>query len=473
MPQAEKRDDRGEVLRQRSDAPGEAVVGIDAQGAACSAAAPATQTRARDTVAGRFFRRAFGIFIIFAVLLTAVLIGETLWVAKENLKGELAIYQRTFEKSIAAALWSLDPEKLDSIVDGIVEIPDIEGVRIVDPHSGKVIAQAGAFVILGQGGPHPLAHRFDVIHEDGYGRELVGRAEFQSSLTQLMRRTQRQILLIVVLACLKTLAFWWIFRWVGRRLLGAPLTEIARAIRAAALPGRLQLSGSTEKAIADTELALLRDAYDSLAERTRQAQDDLARANAELDLRVRERTRELQEANRKLEELAHTDSLTGLANRREFLSAAEQAIGRARRGDRPLALIVCDIDKFKQVNDVHGHMVGDRVIRHVAEHLFNAVRHIDLVARLGGDEFVVLLPDIGLDEARVVAERIRDVLAASPLEIAAGVTVRASVSLGIAALEPEDERLEELFLRADRALYAAKAGGRNRAIDHSRLPDAP
>jgi diguanylate cyclase len=288
-----------------------------------------------------------------------------------------------------------------------------------------------------------------------------------------MRRTQRQILLIVVLACLKTLAFWWIFRWVGRRLLGAPLTEIARAIRAAALPGRLQLSGSTEKAIADTELALLRDAYDSLAERTRQAQDDLARANAELDLRVRERTRELQEANRKLEELAHTDSLTGLANRREFLSAAEQAIGRARRGDRPLALIVCDIDKFKQVNDVHGHMVGDRVIRHVAEHLFNAVRHIDLVARLGGDEFVVLLPDIGLDEARVVAERIRDVLAASPLEIAAGITVRASVSLGIAALEPEDERLEELFLRADRALYAAKAGGRNRAIDHSRLPDAP
>lgn len=72
-----------------------------------------------------------------------------------------------------------------------------------------------------------------------------------------------------------------------------------------------------------------------------------------------------------------------------------------------------------------------------------------------------------------MAERIRDVLAASPLEIAAGVTVRASVSLGIAALEPEDERLEELFLRADRALYAAKAGGRNRAIDHSRLPDAP
>jgi diguanylate cyclase (GGDEF)-like protein len=460
---------------QRRRAPGDEIAAIDGQAGVLSVpercvlndACVAGLADPRDTVARRFFRRVFGIFIVFAIFLTAILIGETLWVAQENLKSELAIYQRTFEKSLAAALWSMDREKLESIVRGIVEIPDIEGVRIFDPESGTIVVQAGVYISLGQGGMHPLAHRFDVIHEDGYGRELVAKAEFQSSFSQLLRRTQRQILLIVILAGLKTLALWWIFLWVGKRLLGRPLTEMTCSIRASESPGRLRLSERTERAIADTELALLRDAYDSLAVRMCQAQDDLALVNAELDLRVRERTVELQEANRKLEELAHTDSLTGLANRREFLAVAETAIGRARRGGRPLSLIICDIDKFKQVNDVHGHMVGDRVICHVAEHLFNAVRHIDLV------EFVVLLPDIGLDEAHVVAERIRDVLSNSRLEVAAGVTVGTSVSLGLSVLEPEDERFEELFQRADKALYAAKSSGRNRVIDHSRLPDAP
>lgn len=438
-----------------------------------SAAPSAASGTPRDSVARRFFRSAFAIFIVFAVLLTSILIGETIWGARENLKSELSLYQRTFEKSLAAALWAMDREKLESIVRGIVEIPAIEGIRVFDPTTGALIIQAGSFPSVGDSASHPLAHRFDVIHEDGYGRELVAKAEFQSSFSQLLQRTKRQIVLIVALASLKTLAFWWIFLWVGKRLLVRPLTEITQTISAASFPGRLRLSAPTEKAIADTELGMLRNAYDALAERINAAQDDLAQANADLDSRVRERTLELQEANRKLEELAHTDSLTGLANRREFLTAAATAIARARRSGRPLSLIVSDIDKFKQVNDVYGHIVGDRVICHVAEHLFNSIRHIDLVARLGGDEFVVLLPDIGLEEARVVAERMRDVLAASKIDLENGKTVRVSLSIGLSTLEPEDERLEELFQRADTALYAAKMGGRNRVIDHNHLPDAP
>lgn len=433
------------------------------------------QTRAakpRDSVARRFFRSAFAIFIGFAVLLTSILIGETLWIARDNLRSELAIYQRTFEKSLAAALWAMDREKLESIVRGIVEIPAIEGVRVFDPTTGGLIVQAGVFPAASDD-RHPLGHRFDVIHEDGYGREVVARAEFQSSYTQLLRRTQKQILLIVVLASLKTLAFWIIFLWVGKRLLVKPLTEITEKISSTDAPERLCLTRATEAAIGDTELGMLRKAYDALAGRVHGAQEELARANAELDARVRERTLELQEANRKLEELAHTDSLTGLANRREFLAAATTAIARARRSGRPLSLIVGDIDHFKQVNDVYGHIAGDRIICHVAEHLYNSIRHIDLVARLGGDEFVVLLPDIGLDEARVVAERMRDVLAASTVELADGQAASVRLSIGLATLEPGDERLEELFQRADTALYAAKTSGRNRVIDHHRLPDAP
>jgi hypothetical protein len=236
----------------------------------------------RDSVARRFFRSAFLIFVLFAITLTSVLIAETLWVARENLKAELAIYQRTFEKSLSAAVWSMDREKLESIVRGIIEIPVVEGVRISDPTTGAVMLQAGKFPSVSDDAVHPMAHRFDVIHEDGFGREVVAKAEFQSSYGQLLRRTQRQIVLIVILAVLKTFAFWGIFLWVGRRLLAEPLTEMTEKIQATSVPKPLQLSMETEKAIADTELGLLRQAYDNLTVRIDAGRDELARENDEL-----------------------------------------------------------------------------------------------------------------------------------------------------------------------------------------------
>lgn len=419
---------------------------------------------ARDTVTRRFFRRAFGIFIAFAILLTLILIGETLWQAHANLKNELAIYQRTFDKSLAAALWSMDREKLDSIVTGIVEIPDIKGVRIVDHLTGAVVIQSGVFPKTNEQGKSALVHRFDIIHDEGYGRELVARAEFHSSFIQLLRRTQGQILLIIVLATLKTLAFWWIFLAVGKRLLAGPLTEMSESIAAANMAHRLQLSESTEKAIVDTELALLRGAYDAQADRILVAQAALQQANEDLEKRVLERTLELQEANRKLEELAHTDSLTGLANRRQFIALADIEIARARRSGRPLSVIVCDIDKFKLVNDAYGHLVGDKAICHVAAALLESVRLVDAVGRFGGDEFVILLPDIALDEAYLVAERLRARLSAVQLVLDDGRAVDITLSIGVATLEPVDTHLEDIFQRADTGLFAAKSCGRNRVI---------
>lgn len=418
----------------------------------------------RDSVTRRFFRRAFGIFIAFAILLTLILIGETMWQARTNLKNELAIYQRAFDKSLAAALWSIDREKLESIVRGIVEIPDIKGVRIVDHQTGAVLIQSGVFPATGEQGQYALVHRFDIIHDEGYGRELVARAEFHSSFIQLLRRTQGQILLIIVLATLKTLAFWWIFLAVGKRLLARPLTEMSESIAATNMAHHLQLSESTEKAIVDTELALLRGAYDAQADRILVAQAALQQANEDLEKRVLERTLELQEANRKLEELAHTDSLTGLANRRQFIALADVEIARARRSGRPLSVIVCDIDKFKLVNDAYGHLVGDKAICHVAAGLVESVRLVDAVGRFGGDEFVILLPDIALDEAYLVAERLRARLSAVQLVLDDGRAVDITLSIGVATLEPVDTHLEDIFQRADTGLFAAKISGRNRVI---------
>ena len=426
---------------------------------------PADSALLAEPLARRLFRRAFGVFISFAVLLTLVLVGETLWQARKNLQGELAIYQRTFEKPLASAIWAMDGEKLNSLVHGIVEIPDIKGVRLLEPQGEGEILRVGRIAPKDDEDGRALAHRFAVVHDEGFGREMVAWAEFHSSFSQLLQRTQRQIALIVVLAALKTAVLWWVFLMVGQRLLGRPLTEIARALEASGGVRRLSLSEETERAIAGTELGLLRVAHDRLAGRVGAVQTQLEQSNQELERRVKVRTAELEDANRRLDELAHTDSLTGLANRRQFLQLAHAAMARARRSARPLALVVCDIDQFKQVNDRHGHAAGDRAIIHVARCLHESVREIDTVARFGGDEFAILMPDIGAAEAHAVAERLRQRLAGQALVLDDGEALALTLSGGVAELEIDDADVEDVLLRADGRLYLAKRSGRNRVID--------
>jgi diguanylate cyclase (GGDEF)-like protein len=156
---------------------------------------------------------------------------------------------------------------------------------------------------------------------------------------------------------------------------------------------------------------------------------------------------------------AHTDALTGIANRRAFLAAAAHALVPAQPERGPLALVAFDLDHFKAINDRYGHAVGDVVLRSFATTAAALLRTGDLFGRIGGEEFAVLLPGTGMDEAFVVADRIRHAFATSP-RVHAGIAIEVSVCAGIASAEDMD--LEGLLEAADRALYAAKALGRNR-----------
>ena len=156
------------------------------------------------------------------------------------------------------------------------------------------------------------------------------------------------------------------------------------------------------------------------------------------------------------------DHLTGLHNRRAFFDAAEREIRRLKHRPRSLSLVLFDADHFKQVNDTHGHPVGDAVLRHIATTLHNGFREVDVVARIGGEEFAVLLPSTDLQGAHTVAERVCRKLAASPATTTAG-EVLCTVSAGIATMtDCAAGDLDALMQRADQALYAAKAAGRNR-----------
>lgn len=164
-------------------------------------------------------------------------------------------------------------------------------------------------------------------------------------------------------------------------------------------------------------------------------------------------------------ELAIIDQLTGLYNRRYMSSQVEVLAGRARRSGNPLSALVVDIDHFKKINDSFGHDVGDEVLREFAARLASNVRAVDLACRSGGEEFVVLMPDTPIEGAHRIAERIRLHVAGSPFRVAGGrELLNATISIGVAATTREDGAPESLLKRADEAVYAAKARGRNRVI---------
>jgi diguanylate cyclase (GGDEF)-like protein len=164
-----------------------------------------------------------------------------------------------------------------------------------------------------------------------------------------------------------------------------------------------------------------------------------------------------------LERLAAIDLLTGLVNRRGLAAAAGRLLGSDRRPEA-IAVLLLDIDRFKLVNDRYGHDGGDAVLVHFARHTQNAaMRSGDVLARYGGEEFVAVMPNTTLDQAVLVAERLRRAIATERFRFA-GAEIHITVSIGVAAVAPEERMLEPAISRADAALYAAKQAGRNRVV---------
>ena len=192
----------------------------------------------------------------------------------------------------------------------------------------------------------------------------------------------------------------------------------------------------------------------------------LARARSQV--RKRRYTERLRDNVQISIEMAITDALTGLFNRRYMESHLAALIEQAAGRGKPLAVLVLDIDYFKSINDTHGHDAGDDVLRDFALRIKRSIRGIDLACRCGGEEFVIVMPETDMAVAAMVAERLRRRIAAEPFKIQQGArSVPVTLSIGIAALRGRDDTAASLLKRADQALYRAKRDGRNRVV-----PDA-
>ena len=190
----------------------------------------------------------------------------------------------------------------------------------------------------------------------------------------------------------------------------------------------------------------------------------------ELEARVRSMLRikrlqdELEEKNRALERLSISDGLTGLFNHRHIHGLLHEEFERVKRTGDLLTVAMFDLDRFKGVNDAYGHQAGDRVLQEFAEILRETARDMDRLGRYGGEEFMVMLPETSLDDGIVFVERVRRDIARRPFDVGHEEPLHITVSAGVATYPHGIETPEELVRRADQALYAAKAAGRDRVV---------
>ncbi len=172
---------------------------------------------------------------------------------------------------------------------------------------------------------------------------------------------------------------------------------------------------------------------------------------------------DLKSAQVELERMAKIDFLTGIANNRFFSEAGAAEIQRAHRYNRPLAVLMVDLDHFKKINDTYGHAIGDKALVELAAICKNLLRDVDIFGRLGGEEFAILLPETDIAGGGIIAERLLSAIAKTSIE-ADNKILHLTVSIGVSELLPDEDQLQTLLKRADDAMYEAKRKGRNQVI---------
>jgi two-component system chemotaxis response regulator CheY len=252
--------------------------------------------------------------------------------------------------------------------------------------------------------------------------------------------------------------------WNMPRMDGVELCRAARALKRSRYLPLILLTARGEKQDLIEGLNAGADAFISKPLNFAELQAHLKVSERIIDLeaKLEAKLHQLKEAHDRIEEIAHQDVLTKLANRRFIMELLDGEIARCKRYSTPLSAFILDIDHFKQVNDTYGHLSGDAVLRQLGTILSSAVRSSDHVGRYGGEEFLGFLPETDCQGAMVQAERIRKQVEDFIFEIEGNQKLKVTISIGVTSFIADKDTAETFLSRADEALYKAKQAGRNR-----------
>ena len=267
--------------------------------------------------------------------------------------------------------------------------------------------------------------------------------------------TQASIaILIVSILIILIIAAWMVYT------LGVPLNKLIVHIQQIT-HGNLDIR-ELQVGPRNDEIGKLGKAFNIMHNTIKRQISELNAHRDHLEQEVRARTKDLEEANKKLDLISKTDELTGLPNRRDMHETITNEIGRSRRTGKPFCFIFIDIDHFKHINDTYGHACGDLILKSVSQTIRTLLRKYDVFARYGGEEFLTLLPETDLEGAAAVAERFRQKIERMTVRYA-DFTIKVTITLGVSRY---DERLgaDRSIQMADKALYAGKESGRNRVM---------
>ena len=390
-----------------------------------------------DTQAKRSLERYFAIYVGFAMLAFSLVVGAITYTLTfrnviDGYERNLELLIRTVQAQAEVAVFAQNTVIGEGVIDGLLALPLIREVTLAG-HEG--------FYLIGHkeepGAQTVTVARAFPLYDPVFASDPIGEITLVRDQTAIQGAAQSEALQLTALLLLQVLLATSIMFIATRQLVSKPVIDLTRQLAAYSPGTRMRVQ--TNKRHAHDELGLMANSVNRLIE---SAETALAEVNT----------------------LATTDALTTLPNRRHFINRLHDEFQRwLRHPNRPVCLAMMDLDHFKQVNDRHGHAGGDVLLRTFSSLLMQNSRKIDTPGRFGGEEFVLLMPDTLPEEAVTVVERIREALAQTVVIHDTG-PIRATVSIGVAHLLPDDRTPDRALNAADEALYQAKQQGRNQVV---------
>lgn len=410
----------------------------------------------------QLFKSVLVIYFAITSIITLIHFGIEYNYTKSYIRDELKVVAKTFEPALQTSLWELNHEQVEAISDGLMNMPMIYGVTILGENSEVILSKIAPELSQEELIEEDISYTFQ-IHQDFDGKDVfLAIVTIYSDDHAVFNRVKVGFTIILLNAIIKSTALVILFIIAFRKYLERPLIKLTTNVATLDWKSRKHRNIDIEFQ-EENELYVLQKKFNELLMKISSEEDkrfNLVKSiNTKLEHDVKERTRELEELNKRLQKLATTDLLTQLNNRVVLDEALQKRCEVFSRHKKVFSLIMLDIDFFKEVNDKYGHQVGDHVLQEVAAVLKKSTRSIDTVGRWGGEEFLIICDETILDGAFVLAENIRNAIEKHDF----GEVMHQTISLGVAQMEI-GLNVDQLIKKADDALYEAKKSGRNRTI---------